>query len=121
MCSLTPDQIRALDEYAQLKLSLEDLRQRLVDVLEFDFGEDGRTLRSYFGTPEPGVRVGLSHVRAAMQKHAEGQITTAQLSDWATMLLLNDAYVWDGPDQDQMSEWLNDISALTLRSKTGGG
>jgi hypothetical protein len=32
---------------------------------------------------------------------------------WATVLLLNDAYVLDPHDEDLIAEWLNDIS-ITL-------
>jgi hypothetical protein len=29
---------------------------------------------------------------------------------WATILLLNDAYILDPDDEDFIAEWLNDIS-----------
>jgi len=32
-------------------------------------------------------------------------------------LLLNDAYDWEGPDEEKIADWLNDISMLTLKSK----
>jgi hypothetical protein len=33
------------------------------------------------------------------------------------MLLLNDAYDWEGPKEEQIADWLNDISMLTLKPK----
>ena len=81
---------RALEEYADLKISLEELRQRLAGVLEFDFQNHERRLDSHYGTPVPGVRIELGHIRAAMEKQARGEISTEELADWATMLLLND-------------------------------
>jgi hypothetical protein len=42
-------------------------------------------------------------------------ISTQQLADWATMLLLNDAYDWNGPKEAQIADWLSDIILLTLK------
>ena len=39
----------------------------------------------------------MKHIRAAMEKQARGEISTEELADWATMLLLNQAYDWEGP------------------------
>ena len=108
---------RALEEYADLKISLEELRQRLAGVVEFDFRDHERRLDSCYGTPVPGVRIELKHVRAAMEKQARGEISTDQLADWATMLLLNHAYDWEGPEEDEIAEWLNEISMLTLKPR----
>ncbi len=88
---------RALEEYADLNISLEELRQRLAGVVEFDFQNHERRLDSHYGTPLPGVRIELRHIRAAMEKQARGEISTEQLADWATMLQLNPAYDWEGP------------------------
>ena len=108
---------RALEEYADLKISLEELRQRLAGVVEFDFRDHERRLDSHYGTPVPGVRIELKHIQAAMDRHAREEISTEQLADWATMLLLNDAYDWEGPDEERIAEWLNEISILTLKPK----
>lgn len=45
-------------------------------------------------------------------------MSTEQLADWATMLLLNDAYDWQGPEEEQIADWLNEISMLTLKAKS---
>lgn len=108
---------RALEEFADLKISLEELRQRLAGVVEFDFRDHERRLDSHYGTPVPGVRIELKHIRAAMEKQARGEISTEQLADWATMLLLNDAYDWEGPEEEEIAGWLNEISMLTLKPK----
>jgi hypothetical protein len=34
------------------------------------------------------------------------------------MLLLNDAYDWEGPEEEEIAAWLNDISMLTLKAKS---
>jgi hypothetical protein len=111
---------RALEEYADLKVSLEELRQRLAGAVEFDFREHQRRLDSHYGTPVPGVRIELKHIHAAMNKHAREELSTEQLADWATMLLLNHAYDWEGPEEDEIAGWLNEISGLTLKPKPQG-
>jgi hypothetical protein len=117
MSSLTRKQRRALEEFAELKISIDELREQLQGVLEFDFKDQERKLTSHYRTPVPGVRIELENIQAAMDKHARGEISTEQLADWATMLLLNDAYDWEGPKEEQIADWLNDISMLTLKSK----
>ncbi len=108
---------RALEEFADLKISQEELRRRLAGVVEFDFQNHERRLDSHYGTPVPGVRIELKHIRAAMDKHAREEISTEQLADWATMLQLNDAYDWEGPEEERIADWLNEISMLTLKPK----
>ena len=116
MSQLTKKHRKALEDFAALKTSLEQLRESLRGVLEFDFQDKERKLTSHYGTPDPGVRIELKQIRDAMDKHARGDISTEQLADWATMLLLNDAYRWDGKDEDEIAELLHEISALTLKN-----
>ncbi len=119
---LTRGQRRALEEFAELRISLEDLRRRLHGVLEFDFKDQERSLKTHYGgTPTPGVRIELEHIREAMEKHAREEVSTHDLADWATMLLLNDAYDWEGPDEEKIADWLNEISILTLRTNNEAG
>jgi hypothetical protein len=115
MSQLSKKHRKALEEYAALKISLDQLRESLRGVLEFDFQDKERRLTSHYGTPDPGVRVELKHIRDAMDKHASGEVSTEQLADWATMLLLNDAYRWDDKDEDEIAELLHEISSLTLK------
>jgi hypothetical protein len=111
---------RALEEFADLEISLEELRRRLAGVVEFDFREHERRLDCHYGAPVPGVRIEMRHIRAAMEKQGRGEISTEQLADWATMLLMNHAYDWEGPEEDEIAGWLNDMSGLTLKPKPQG-
>ena len=117
MSSLTKKQRKALEQFAELAISSDELRDQLRGVLEFDFKDQERKLTSHYGTPVPGVRIELKNIQTSMDKHARGEVSTEQLAEWATMLLLNDAYDWEGPDEEQIASWLNDISTLTLKSK----
>ena len=115
MGRLTKKQRRVLEDFAEQRISIAELRKRMKGALEFDFETQGRKLTSYYGLPVPGVRIEMGHVQAAMDKHARGMISTLQLADWATMLLLNDAYDWNGPKEAQIADWLSDIILLTLK------
>jgi hypothetical protein len=114
---ITSAQRRALEEYAQLRINIEELRERLGSVLDFSFSPDERRLSTYHGLPKPAIRIELAHIRSAMDKHLREDISTKELSDWAAMLLMNDAYDWEGPDEEQIAEWLNEIALLTLKPK----
>src|SRR5262249_38129678 len=106
---------KALEQFARLEISLKQLKEALSQVLEISFAEDKRTLFPHFVPPEPGVRVRLQHIHDAMAKHARDEITTQQLSEWAAMVLLNEAYDWQGPEEDEIADWLNEICLLTLK------
>jgi hypothetical protein len=107
----------ALEQFARLEISLEELQRRLGQMLEVNFAPEERRLTSHFLFPQPGVRIELKHIEAAMDKHAREELSTEQLADWATMLLLNDAYDWQGPEEERIADWLNEISMLTLKPK----
>jgi hypothetical protein len=117
MSQLKAKHRKALEKFLELKLSLEQLGERLSGVLEFDFKDHQRKLTTHYGTPEPGVRVEMRHIRNAMDKQERGEITTEQLSDWAAMLQLNGAYDWEGPEQEEIADWLNEMSLLALKPK----
>ena len=114
----TRNERKALEKFARLEISLEELQRCLGEMLLFNFGEEERRLTSYFLLPQPGIRVEKKYIQKAMDKHARGEISTEQLADWATMLLLNDAYDWQGREEDEIAAWLNDISMLTLKDKS---
>jgi hypothetical protein len=115
---LTRDQLKALEKFGRLEITLDDLRRALRNIVEFDFGGSERRLTSHFLVPQPGVRIKEEDIHHAMGKHAREEISTVQLADWATMLLLNDAYDWEGPDEEEIAKWLNEISMLTLKPRT---
>jgi predicted signal transduction protein with EAL and GGDEF domain len=117
--SLTAKQLEALRRFALLEIDEAELRQRLTGVFEIHFepmvtAGEGRTLRrtatGNFRVPEPGIVISRQHIANALEQKRLGQITERELVHWATILLLNDAYVLDPGDEDLIAEWLNDIS-----------
>lgn len=114
---LTKKQRRALEDYGVLRISLEQLRDTLGDAMEVHFGPHERKVFFHYDNRKPVVHVELRHVKDVMDRHARGDVTTEQLSDWAAMLLANPSYDWEGPDEDEIADWLNEISLLTLKPK----
>jgi hypothetical protein len=117
--SLTVNQLEALRRFALLEIGEAELRQRLTGVFEIYFepmvtSAEGRTLRrtatGNFRVPEPGIVISREHIANALEQKRLGRITESDLVHWATILLLNDAYVLDPGDEDLIAEWLNDIS-----------
>jgi hypothetical protein len=109
---LTAEQIDALRRFAALEIGVDQLRGSLAGVFEIDFGP-GQKTSTRFRVPEPGIEITLAHIATALETKRLGLISERELVQWATMLLLNDAYILDPVDEDFVAEWLNDIS-LTL-------
>lgn len=117
--SLTPNQIEALRQFALLEIREEELQQRLAGVFEVHFESmpvpaagrhQRRTVVGRFRMPEPGIFITREHISNALERKRFGLITERELVHWATILLLNDAYVLDPGDEDLIADWLNDIS-----------
>jgi hypothetical protein len=95
------------------------MRQALQDVWDINFEEARKSTEEisqrgtaicHFRVPEPGLLITREHIANALDRRRFGLISERDLVIWATVLLLNDAYVWDPGDEDLIAEWLNDIS-----------
>ena len=69
-----------------------------------------RSANNRFPIPEPGIVITREHISNALERKRFELISERDLVYWATILLLNDAYVFDPGDEDLIAEWLNDIS-----------
>lgn len=107
---LTPEQLQVLRRFASLEVGVEEVRQALAGVFEFDLEPGRRTASVHFRVPEPGIAITRGHISKALEQKRLGLISERELVYWATMLLLNDAYLPDPEDEDFVAEWLNDIS-----------
>jgi hypothetical protein len=114
--------MEALRKFASLEIREAELRLRLAGVFDVQFeavpaAAEGRSPRraagGNFRMPEPGIVISRQHIANALEQKRLGRITERDLVHWATILLLNDAYVLDPGDEDVIAEWLNDIS-ITL-------
>ncbi len=109
---LTLHQQDVLRRYAWFQADLDEVRTAMVGVFEFDLQRGQRAARTFFRMPEPAIAITRGHISNALEKKRLGKITERDLVNWATLLLLNDAYVLDPGDEDMIAEWLNDISLL---------
>jgi hypothetical protein len=117
--SLTPNQMEALRQFALLEIREDELQRRLAGVFEVHFEttpaaaagrHQRRTVHGGFRMPEPGIAISREHISNALERKRFGLLTERELVHWATILLLNDAYVLDPGDEDLIADWLNDIS-----------
>jgi hypothetical protein len=107
---LTTEQRRVLEQYSWFEVGLDEVRQALRAVMEFNFEADKRWLNTHFLVPEPGIPVTRAHIACALSKKREGLITEKDLVYWASMLLMNDAYEIEAKNEDVIADWLNNIS-----------
>jgi hypothetical protein len=99
-----------LIRFANCELSLAQLTEGLRGRIEINFDSDVRGLMSNFLPAEPGIRIGLSHIYRAKSKNSAGELSNEDLIRWATMILLNYAYVWDGPEEEEIADRLSELS-----------
>lgn len=116
---LTETQLDVMRRFALLEIGVDEMRRSLEGVFEVHFEPreeaDGnvtqrRTAHNRFPIPEPGIVITREHISNALERRRFGLVSERDLVQWATILLLNDAYVFDPGDEDLISEWLNDIS-----------
>ena len=107
---LTAHQQDVLKRFAWMEASVEDLRTAMTGVFEFELQPGQRGARTWFRMPEPGIVITRRHLENALNRKREGKIEEQDLVEWATLLLLNDAYVLEPGDEDLIAEWLNDLS-----------
>lgn len=107
---LSVNQIDVLRRFVSMEASVEEVRRSLAGVFEFDLAPERRTATLHFRVPEPGIVITRNDVYKALERKRLGLISERELTYWATMLILNDAYQLDPNDEDFIAEWLNDIS-----------
>lgn len=123
--SLTDNQLETLRRFASFEISVMEMREALIGVFDFSLEgrsaiADGSSIRrsanTHFRVPEPGIAITREHISRALDLKRQDLIAERDLVIWATVLLLNDAYVLDPGDEDLIAEWLNDMS-LNLDSE----
>jgi hypothetical protein len=110
---------KALERYARLEITFADLREQLKDIAQFEFLPTERRFFPFYEPPQPPVRVEKSHIDGAREKQARGEITQQELGLWATMLLMIDAYDWQGLEEEAIAGALNDLSFLLIDKHQG--
>ena len=116
---LSDEQMDVLRRYALFEVGLHDMLGALEGAFDIDFednrqnesaGTQRRSANNRFPIPEPGIVITREHISNALERKRFELISERDLVYCATVLLLNDAYVFDPGDEDLIAEWLNDIS-----------
>jgi hypothetical protein len=116
---LSPEQIEVLRRYALFEVGVEEMLRTMDGAFDISFdlkerpdtsGTQRRSANNRFPIPEPGIVITRGHISNALDRKRFGLISERDLVYWATILLLNDAYVFEPGDEDLIAEWLNDIS-----------
>ena len=116
---LSEEQMEVLRRYALLEVPLDEMLRTMNGAFDisFDLKEQAgagatqrRSANNRFPIPEPGIVITREHISNALERKRFGLISEKDLVYWSTVLLLNDAYVFDPGDEDLIAEWLNDIS-----------
>src|SRR3569833_899863 len=116
---LSDEQMDVLRRYALFEVGLHDMLAALAGAFDIDFEDNRenesastqrRSANNCFPIPEPGIVITREHISNALERKLFELISERDLVYWATVLLLNDAYVFDPGDEDLIAEWLNDIS-----------
>lgn len=116
---LSDEQMEVLRRYALLEVGLHEMLGSLAGAFDIDFEDNRenespstqrRSANNRFPIPEPGIVITREHISNALERKRFELVSERDLVHWATVLLLNDAYVFDPGDEDLIAEWLNDIS-----------
>lgn len=118
----TPTERDALIQYARTEISLKELCRLLDGMLTIEFGARQRSVASSLLPAEPGIRIDKETIHNALAQYDAGRITRTDLSHWASILLMVDAYVWNGPHEDEITDALYRLTepeAEFRQGKTG--
>lgn len=103
-----PEIQKALKDFALCAISVDRLRAVIMDVLGVHLR--GRWLNLDAVCSDPIIRITSKHIERALAMRRDNAISEEQLVDWATVLLTNAVFFWDGEEAKTISEWINGIS-----------
>lgn len=112
---LNSTQRAALEGFAWLRISVEELSRAVSGILDIDVSEDALHIRSEVD-PFESILFTWMHVENALNLKRQGQVSTEDLSKWAKLILaLGPPYDLEKKRQDEIAEWLwmlvHDIAA----------
>jgi len=110
---LSEYQLDCLQRFVRFELPIETLGKVLAPLVTFTL--DGpatyQTVEYSAGIPKNPVKVTRADIDFAIKKARTGKVTQRQLQQWASMLLLNDAFDWSGEDEDAIADMLADLAS----------
>jgi hypothetical protein len=108
----TAEEREWLGQFVHMEITLDELLARLNGAITLEISPTERRLTSHLTPQFPSVRVEKRDVQTAIERYRKGEISERRLVRWAAMLLMNDVYDWEGPDEDEIAEVLNDLAMV---------
>lgn len=103
-----PELLTALTGFANCSLSVDSLREAIHDLTGTYPTDCWLNLDEL--SAEPRIRITRVHIATALEKRRRNAIAEHELIAWATTLLTNSVFFWDGDDANSVSEWINGLS-----------
>ena len=108
----SPETFEHLQRFARCEISVDELYRVLASSLG-RFPIKRRPL-PWFGLssicPPHSIEITRDHLDRALARRRRHEITEADLRRWATMILINEAFYWDGNYKPLLGEWINRLS-----------
>ncbi len=110
---LSEYQLDCLQRFVRFELPIETLGKVLAPLVTFtlDGPATHQTVEYSACIPKNPVKVTRADIDFAIKKARTGKVTQRQLQQWASMLLLNDAFDWSGEDEDAIADMLADLAS----------
>jgi hypothetical protein len=98
---LSEFQLDCLRKFLRFEFSIEILRKVLAPLVTVTLEGPGtlHAVKCVAGIRKNPVKVTRADINSAIEKARTGEITQHQVQQWASMLLLNDAFDWSGEDE----------------------
>jgi hypothetical protein len=114
---LSQYQLDCLRRFLHFEIEAEDLRPILSPLVTFTLDSPGndQTVNFSAAIPIHPVRITPQDLDFAIERAKSGEISERRLQQWATMLLMNDAFGWDESDESEVVERLTEFSASSFR------
>jgi hypothetical protein len=112
MPRISPQERRALEDFRDLKISVEELRPLVEKRVAMYFEPKGfhqRGIQKHTDVAVPRVEVRVGHLETAYRRWQKRKISEKDLGDWAAMLTMNDDYELHEDESEILAEWLNRV------------
>jgi hypothetical protein len=110
---LSEYQLDCLRSFLRFEFPIAALHSVLVPLITFklDGPTTHQTVHYSAGIPKNPIKVAPEDIGSAIERSKTGEIMHSQLQQWATMVLLNDAFDWSGEHEERIAEMLNALSS----------
>jgi hypothetical protein len=114
MGKVTQAERKAMEDFRDFNISLEQLRPLIVRRAGFNFRPTGpytRGINKHTDPAEPPIPISVQHLHRAYLNWRDQKISKVDLADWASMLLMNDDFESAEDETEIIAEWLNDVAS----------